>query len=80
MHEEEQTPLEKLFEELDLAEETYRVALEREREARGRASDALNKLNLAQKEVDKRIAEMKAKAPRDSEWKQRERRNEAKPV
>ena len=37
-------------------------------EARSRETDAVNRLNAAQKRVDELVAGMKKGAPRDSDW------------
>jgi hypothetical protein len=54
---------------LSAAKEAFEDADRREMAARSARTDALNRLNAAQKHFDKLIAGIKSHAPRDSDWK-----------
>lgn len=56
--------------ELDAADEFYRVACENERKAQLASTDALNRLNRAQKAFDTVIRLIRQSAPVASGWKQ----------
>lgn len=67
------TTIEKAAEELRTAETRFEAA-RREYETASRAHTiALNGLNTAQKAFDEAVAEVKKKAPRDSDWADRSR-------
>lgn len=51
------------------AAQAHQSAQQRASIARNEETDALNRLNQAQKAFDAAIAELKKQAPRDSEWK-----------
>lgn len=63
-----------LFEELAKAHDAYTQAEKEESVARGVRTEALNRLNRAQKAVDESMEQLRKDAPRETDWKQHERR------
>lgn len=60
--------MEKLLNDLAAATENYKAANLRAADARREETDAVNKLNDAQKAVDVAMVEMQSKAPVGSNW------------
>lgn len=58
----------KLIEDLALREQEYEAASKEEAQARNRRTDCLNRLNAAQKAVDKAVDDMRKKAQVGSDW------------
>lgn len=65
--------MDKLLDELAEATENLHHAARRASLARAEETDATNRLNAAQKAVDAQMAELRAKAPRGSDWADRGR-------
>lgn len=65
--------MEKLIAELKEAQEDYEKARHAESIARSRRTEALNKLNQAQREIDKAVEDLKKMAPGESDWRRAER-------
>lgn len=65
--------MEKLIADLTAAQEDYEKAVQAASFARSRETDALNKLNDAQREVDKALEALKKLAPSGSNWKRPDR-------
>lgn len=60
--------MEKEFEELRLATEAKMAAEVLMRQARQAETNAINRLNAAQKAIDNALTRLRAQAPRESEW------------
>ena len=75
MHE-DPPDLEEARKELDEARARFDGADSEERFARSKRTTALNELNRAQKKFDAAVAAIRENAPRDSDWKQAERRRD----
>lgn len=60
--------MEKEFEELRLATEAKMAAEVLMRQARQAETNAINRLNAAQKAIDNAMTRLRAQAPRESEW------------
>lgn len=71
----EQKDIATLAEALKKADEEYVAAKKEESFARNAATDALNKLNQAQKAFDAAVESIRDAAPFDSEWKSNKRQH-----
>lgn len=60
--------MDELLNELAAATETLKAAERNASEARRVETNAINRLNNVQKAVDTKLAELRAKAPRGSDW------------
>ena len=73
-------PIIDLLQELEEAKKMLEEAERQESIARNNRCSALNRLNDKQKQVDAWYCEQTNAAPRDSHWKESERRKNAVPV
>lgn len=60
--------IEQLCKDLEHAKEAYRSAEQRSSFARNEATDALNRLNQAQKALEARMLTLAKDAPHESDW------------
>ncbi len=63
-----------LFEELRQANEAFKIAQVETSAARSRETDALNRVNNAQRAISALIAELRKNSPRDTDWRRSETR------
>jgi hypothetical protein len=63
--------------EVAAAGEEYAACVEQTATARIAETTALNRLNEAQRQLDKIVAQMRKEAPRDSDWKRDDRMQRA---
>lgn len=68
MTEDDKPDIGKLYANVDAACREYRELEQAASFASNRATDALNKLNQAQKAMDAALAELRKKAPRSTDW------------
>lgn len=73
-HKEPKYDLDDLLQQLRRATNDFADAERAESEARSRTTDARNRINTIQKEIDEVMAELRKSAPRDSKWADESRR------